>query len=197
MTRGRDARDPLRAARTAPGAWSGAAVPRRPGSNTVRRFLRGADATAAVEFGLLGAAFTLILCIIVEIGMTVLMQSVLSEAARTASRLIRTGVIQQAGGQPAPFQAAICAKVNALMDCSQIRYNVVAGDSFAALPTTVQTDNTNQLTNTQFQPGAAKQDVIVQVGYTRDLYFPFFWNMIGRGGRSLIVSTVVFQNEPY
>ena len=83
------------------------------------------------------------------------------------------------------------------MDCSQIRYNVVAGDSFAALPTTVQTDCNNQLTNTQFLPGSAKQDVIVQVGYTRSLYFPLFWNMIGKGGKSLIVSTVVFQNEPY
>ena len=186
MTRGRAARDPLRAA-----------LPRRPESRIVRRFFKAADATAAVEFGLLGGAFTLILCFMIEVGTTVLMQSILSEATRTASRLIRTGAIQQGGNRAAPFQAAICAKVNVVMDCSQIRYNVVAGDSFAALPTTVQTDCNNQLTNTQFLPGSAKQDVIVQVGYTRNLYFPLFWNMIGKGGKSLIVSTVVFQNEPY
>ncbi|MGI4763816.1 MAG: TadE/TadG family type IV pilus assembly protein [Janthinobacterium lividum] len=190
-------RIPARTERTAPGVRTATMRPRRPGSSIVRRFLKGADATAAIEFALLGAVFTVLLCFLVEVGMSVLMQSLLSEGARTASRLIRTGSIQQAGGQSAPFQAAICAKVSTLMDCSQLRYNVVAGDSFAGLPTTVQTDSRDQLAGTQFQPGVAKQDVIVQVGYTRDLYFPFFSTMIGTGGRLLVLSTVVFQNEPY
>lgn len=170
-----------------------------PGASTkvARRLFAESGGSAAVEFGILGLVFTMILCFIVEIGMTLLMQSTLSEAARAASRLIRTGSVQQAGGQPGPFQAALCAKVKLLMDCSQIRYNVVAGDSFAALPTTLQTDANSQLVNTSFLPGMPEQDVIVQVGYTRDLYFPVLRDVIGTRGKLLIVSTVVFQNEPY
>lgn len=166
-------------------------------AKAVRRLVTGSAGAAAVEFGILGLVFTMILCFMVEIGMTMLMQSTLSEAARAASRLIRTGSVQQSGGQPGPFQAALCAKVKLLMDCSQIRYNVVAGDSFAALPTTLQTDANNQLVNTRFLPGTPEQDVIVQVGYTRDLYFPILRDVMGTRGKLLIISTVVFRNEPY
>ncbi len=163
----------------------------------LRRFRTGSMGAAAVEFGILGLSFTMVLCFIVEIGMTMLMQSTLSEAARSASRLIRTGVVQRSGGQPAPFQSALCARVKLLMDCSRLRYNVVAGDSFAALPVSVQTDADVQLVATSFSPGAAQQDVVVQVGYTRNLYFPLLRDMIGTQGKLLLVSIVVFQNEPY
>lgn len=139
----------------------------------------------------------MILCFIVEIGMSLLMQSTLDEATRTASRLIRTGSIQRSGGLPGPFQAALCAKVKLLMDCSEIRYNVVAGDVFKALPTAIQTDSDDHLAGTSFVPGTAEQDVVVQVGYTRTLYFPILRDVIGTRGKLLLVSTVVFQNEPY
>lgn len=160
-------------------------------------FLAGSRGTAAVEFAILGLIFTLLLCFIVEIGMTMLMQSTLNDAAQAASRLIRTGSIQQSGGQPAPFQAALCSKVKLLMDCSQVRYDVVAGDRFSDLPARVQTDADSELVNTHFLPGTAEQDVMVQVGYTRSLYFPILRDILGNHGKLLILSTVVFQNEPY
>ncbi|WP_165361393.1 TadE/TadG family type IV pilus assembly protein [Lichenibacterium ramalinae] len=150
-----------------------------------------------MEFAILGLVFTMLLCFVVEIGMTMLMQSTLNEAAQAASRLIRTGSVQQAGGQPAPFQAALCAKVKLLMDCAQVRYDVIAGDRFATLPIGVQTDADSQLVNTRFVPGSAGQNVVVQVGYTRSLYFPILKDVMGHHGNLLILSTVVFQNEPY
>lgn len=168
-----------------------------PKRQVVRRFIAGSRGAAAVEFGILGLCFTMILCFIVEIGMTMLLQSTLSEATRTASRLIRIGNVQKSGGQPAPFQAALCAKVKLLMDCSLLRYNVLAGGSFAALPVSVQTDASGMLVSARFVPGTAGQDVVVQVGYTRTLYFPILRDVIGNQGKLLLLSTVVFQNEPY
>lgn len=179
------------------GMRSGAGSPRCPGPGPRRRFLPETGGSASIEFAILGLVFTMILCFIVEIGMSLLMQSTLDEAARTASRLIRTGTIQRAGGSPDPFQAALCAKVKLLMDCSQIRFNVVAGDLFTALPTAIRTDADDRLAGTSFVPGTAEQDVVVQVGYTRALYFPILRDVIGTHGKLLLVSTVVFQNEPY
>lgn len=83
------------------------------------------------------------------------------------------------------------------MDCSQVRYDVVAGNSFSTLPARIQTDADSQIINTHFLPGTAGQDVIVRVGYARSLYFPILRDVLGTRGKLLILSTVVFQNEPY
>ncbi len=152
---------------------------------------------AAVEFGILGLVFTMIVCFIMDLGLTMIMQVSLDQATRVASRLIRTGSVQSGGGLPGPFEDALCSKLKMLMSCPAVKYNVVSGDDFANISTAVKTDNNNQMSDTHFVPGKAGQDVVVQVAYTRTLYFPIFRDMIGVNGTLLMVSTVAFQNEPF
>ena len=152
---------------------------------------------AAVEFGILGLVFTMIVCFIMDLGLTMIMQVSLDQATRVASRLIRTGSVQSGGGLPEPFESALCSKLKILMSCPAVKYNVVSGDAFANISTAVKTDNNNQMTDTHFAPGTAGQDVVVQVAYTRTLYFPMFKDILGVNGTLLMVSTVAFQNEPF
>lgn len=168
--------------------WSSAGV--RPGRT---RTLPGDEhGTAAVEFGLVGLMFTLILLFTIEAGVAMFAQTALDEATRVASRLIRTGAVTSSGAST--FVSALCAKLPLVPNCSSsIQYNVVSGSSFASLSTAVTSNSANKMTGTQFTPGTTGQDVVVQVGWT----MPVVGSFIGKNGSMLLVSTVAFQNEPF
>lgn len=168
-----------------------------PRHSAVIHFLRNNRAAVAIEFGLTAMMFGLVLCFIIELGLTVFMQMTLDQATRVASRLIRTGSIQSAGGSVTPFTTALCTRMSLLMTCSSIQYNVVSGATFSALSTTLTVNSSNKMTGTQFTPGTSGQDVVVQVGYARRLFFPVVSSILSTNGTLLMVSTVAFQNEPY
>lgn len=162
----------------------------------VRGLPGDARGSAAVEFGLVGALFALVTFCIVEVGFVMFVQTALDEASRVAARLIRTGTVTSSGATA--FVGALCDKLPLLPSCSSaIQYNVVSGPSFSALSTAVTTDSSNRMTGTQFSPGTAGQDVVVQVGWTLPIVVPMVNAMLGKNGTLLIVSTVAFQNEPF
>ena len=150
---------------------------------------------AAVEFGLLGGMFILLICFWVEIGLSLFMQVALDRAVRKEARLIRTGTITASGGST--FAANLCTDLQVLMTCSNIQYNVASASSFAALSAAVPTDASSRMTTTGFAPGGSGQDVIVQVGYARALFLPIVKTVLGKNGTLLVYSSLAFQNEPF
>ena len=130
-----------------------------------------------------------------EIGLSLFMQTALDRAVRKESRLIRTGAISASGAST--FSANLCADLQALMTCSNIQVNVASASRFAALSSAVPTNGSGRMTTTGFAPGGSGQDVIVQVGYTRNLYFPILNAMLGHNGALLVFSSLAFQNEPF
>lgn len=166
-------------------------------SRALAGFRRNASGTAMVEFGLVGMMFTLTFCFWIELGLTTFMQTALDNATRDAARLVRIGTVQSSSSPTTTFTNALCSELSVLMTCSNIKYNVVSGSSFSSLSTTITTDSSNQMTNTQFTPGSTGQDVVVQVGYTRTLYLPLVNAFLGKNGTVLLTSTVAFQNEPF
>ena len=163
-----------------------------PDAPTLRRDIRGA---AAVEFGLIGGLFVLLICFWIEIGLSLFMQTALDRAVRKESRLIRTGAITASGAST--FAANLCADLQVLMTCSNIQVNVASASSFAALSSAVPTNGASRMTTTGFAPGGSGRDVIVQVGYTRALFLPIVKAFIGQNGTLLVYSSLAFQNEPY
>ncbi len=173
-------------------------IPFKPekGENVASVFLfHNARGAAAVEFGLIGGLFVLLICFWVEIGLSLFMQTALDRAVRKESRLIRTGAITALGAST--FASNLCTDLQALMTCSSIQVNVASASSFAALSSAVPTNSSSQMTTTGFTPGGSGQDVIVQVGYTRNLYFPIVKSILGQNGTLLVYSSLAFQNEPY
>ena len=159
------------------------------------RFLQCGSGIAAVEFGLLGGMFILFISFWLELGLDLFMQTALDNAVRNASRLIKTGAITSSGAST--FSTKLCTDLSFIMTCSNIKYNVVSGSTFASLSATITTDSSNTMTGTQFSPGTSGQNVLVQVSYTRPIYIPIVSSFLGKNGNILTYSSVAFQKEPY
>ena len=160
-----------------------------------RNWRREVSGAAAVEFGLIAGMFVMMICVWLELGLTLMQQAALDRAVLKEARLIRTGVITASGENT--FKANLCADLSAVMTCGDIQYNVASGSSFASLSAAVPSSSTSRMTTTGFSPGSSGSDVIVQVGYTRKVAVPLAASVVGQNGTLLIYSSVAFQNEPY
>jgi Flp pilus assembly protein TadG len=160
------------------------------------RFLRHIGGAHAVEYALISPVFILLICMSLELGAVLLVQSNINYATRDAARLILTGQVQTGGGVSA-FTTKLCGDVNVLITCSNLEYNVQSASTFSALNATVQTNSSGQMTNTQFSPGGPGSDVLVQVGYPFPCIIPVACNYIATNGNLLLVSTVALQSEDY
>jgi Flp pilus assembly protein TadG len=156
------------------------------------RFCRDRRGLAAVEFGLIATLFVTLLCFLLEMALSLLMQVMLDNATRDAARQLKTGVVTTSSA----FQTALCNDLSALLTCANIKFRVVSGASFSGLSTSVTVNSSNVMTNTGFSPGSSGQDVVVQVAYTRTILLPIVSAFLGSNGALLLVSTLAYQNEP-
>ena len=170
------------------------------GLGVLRRLVKASRdrrGAGAVEFALVGTIFMVFVGMIFDSGILLFQQAILDNAVARASRLIRTGQIQLAGGAVAPFNAQICNDVGTVVDCSILQVKVTSAATFAALSTAVVSDGHGVLTGTGFSPGTSGQDVVVQVAWNRPYYVVWFGNFVNPGGTQLMVSTTAFRNELY
>jgi Flp pilus assembly protein TadG len=166
---------------------------RTPGSHAKRGAM-------AVEFALVGPLFVFLVAVAFDLGLVVFTQSVMDNAVRDAARLIETN---QSGSTASAFAAKLCTDMEGLIPCSDLQYYVQAAGSFSAISPAVHTNSSGDLQfNGSFAPGTPGQDVVVQVAYKRPTLIP--WTLVYLDGTTstisktsnLLVSTVVFQNEP-
>lgn len=182
-----------------------------------RRFGRDERGVTLIEFALVGPMFIFLLLAIIEIGLTMLTQFVLDGAARSAARMVRTGQVQSGGGITT-FQNQLCAQVASLLpSCSAVLFEVQAFPNFASINFTPCTSNANANppgnSPCPFVPGNGGEVVGVRVSYARPYIVPWVgqclttgqcWVGLGTSAAlvsasytTTLVSTVVFQNEPF
>jgi Flp pilus assembly protein TadG len=173
-------------------------------SGLVRRWFAAIDSSGAtaVEFALVGSSFMLMLLAAFEFGYMLFVQSVLDNAARDAARLIRTGQAQESSNPTSTFQTMLCNDVGSLVGCGNIVYQSQAFNDWTSAQTAVNTPpsrNANGTYNsTGFSPGSQGQIVAVTVTYNYPFFTPWIAGVLGGSTNSaLLMSTVVFQNEPY
>src|SRR6202142_2575700 len=82
----------------------------------------GESGAAAVEFGIIGSSFMLMLVASFEFGYMLFIQSVLDNSARAAARLVRTGQAQQSANSQTTFSNLLCSDVGALIGCGNLVY---------------------------------------------------------------------------
>lgn len=158
--------------------------------------LKNRRGVAGLQFAMVMPLFMLFTGMILENGLLMFNQAMLDNAAAEASRLIRTGQVQLAGGTAAPFSKALCDNLSAIINCANLSYSVTAANSFASLSTAASVGGNGKLV-TKFQPGTPGQDVVVQVGYTRTFLMPWVSTAVTATGKALLLSVVVFQNERF
>jgi len=84
---------------------------------TVRRFAKGEDGIAAVEFGIVAAPFLALMFAIMETAIVFFANQTLETAVADSSRLIMTGQAQSGGFTQQQFKDAVCARILGLFDC--------------------------------------------------------------------------------
>jgi Flp pilus assembly protein TadG len=170
----------------------------------IKRRVAALDASgaAAVEFAIVGSSFMLMLLACFEFGFMLFVQSVLDNAARDAARLIRTGQAQQSGSATSTFQTLLCNDVGSLIGCNNIIYQSQVFNNWTAAQTAANTpptrDSQGNYVSAGFSAGTPSQIVVVTVTYNYSFFTPWIGSVLGGGTNSaLLMSTVVFQNEPY
>ena len=167
----------------------------------VRRFARGEDGAAAVEFGLVAAPFLALMFAIMETALVFFASQTLETAVADSSRLIMTGQAQKAGFSQTQFKTAVCSKILGLFDCANgLKVDVQTYNSFSAISTANPLDkNGKLLTNFSYVPGGPGEIVVVRLMYEWPIYasllIPNLADM--SGSKRLLVATAAFRNEPF
>ena len=168
---------------------------------TVRRFARGEDGIAAVEFGIVAAPFLALMFAIMETAIVFFASQTLETAVADSARLIMTGQAQIQSFTQAQFKTAVCAKILGLFDCANgIKIDVKTYCVFCSVTIAKPLDaNGNLLTNFGYTPGGPGDIVVVRLMYQ----WPVYVSLLGfnladmAGSKRLIIATAAFRNEPY
>jgi Flp pilus assembly protein TadG len=170
---------------------------------TFQGLARNENGGTAVEFGLVAAPFIALLVALFQTALVFLAGRELDQATAAASRYVLTGQAQNSSMTPAQFTSWVCGYLSALFSCSNLMVNVQTYSSFSAVSTSAPTLTYNaqgQVTNTwTYAPGGPGEIVVVQVMYQWPVVLgPLSFNLSNlANGDRLLMSTAVFQNEPY
>jgi Flp pilus assembly protein TadG len=176
-----------------------------------KRFGVEDSGSAAVEFSIVAPIFLALMFSVFEVGWFFYTNSVLDAATDMAGRLVRTGQIQESTTLTTPQQQydflydEICDIVDAWGDCSlRLTMEMQTFTSFAALaaattPMTCADSPPNEVAAIPFQLGLELQIVRVRVCLIYDTINPAIGANLAEGaqGQRHLISTMIFQNEPY
>lgn len=166
------------------------------------RWFWGVSGVAAVEFSLIGLPFILMTLSVVEMAIVFTSQSVLQNATFSAARLIRTGQLQQGqrGDPEQAFREAVCDFAELAIRCDNIQFSVSRLDDFSdADDLQPEFDEDGNLENTEFEPGAENDVVLIRVVYNYAITTPIMQQVLSDvgGNRRSLMSTIILQTEPY
>jgi len=163
----------------------------------------GDSGAAVIEFAVVGSTFMLMLLAAFEFGFMLFVQSALDNAARDAARLVRTGQAQAAANPQTAFQTLLCNTVGSLIGCANLIYSSQVFNDWTSAQTAINTPLPRDPLNGNFVPppfsaGTQGQIIVVTVTYNYPFFTPWVGGYLGGGHNSAyLMSTVVFQNEPY
>ncbi len=163
-----------------------------------RKLFKRDDGATAIEFSLLFMPYMLISLGIMEISLMFASASLLEGATDSASRLIRTGSLQQSNQDPETmFRDAMCSFATVLITCEDVVIDVSVLENYGDFsgPTL---DEDGNLVSGGFDPGGSNDKVLIRVAYRYEMITPVVGPLLnGPGGTTLFVSTLVLQTEPY
>lgn len=167
-----------------------------------RKWLGRRDGTTAVEFTLVAVPFMLMTIGIIEVALAYTASSLFQGATEAAARLVKTGQLQQSGGDPETvFRNALCQKAVVLVDCTKIQLEVVhvTNDSFLGAGTYAATfDEDGNLVSRGFDAGADNDVILIRAAYRYEFITPLLGQLLGGSqGSWLLLTTIVLETEPY
>lgn len=170
-----------------------------------RRFGRARGGATAVEFAFVALPFFLLMVGLAEVSMIGLTQTSLDYSVSEVGRQIRTGQAQLTGKSYTQMKQALCAQMNSFLflDCAGNLYLDV--DTFQSF-TDASNNNAAPIKNNKFDasgfgysPGNPNDIVVVRAYYRWQILTPLFASVFQNvgGGERILVSTMMFRDEPY
>jgi len=169
---------------------------------TMRRFARGEDGAAALEFGMVAAPFLALMYAIMETALVFFAGQTLETAVADSARLIMTGQAQSQSFDAAAFKNSVCSKISGLFNCSTGLYvDVKTYSSFGSVDNSAPIDSNGNLKTSSFgyTPGGPGDIVVVRLMYQWPVYASLLGFNLGNmaGNKRLLMATAAFRNEPY
>ncbi len=172
---------------------------------SVRRFVRARKGSAAVEFAFIVIPFFLLTVGVAEISMLGFAQTSLDFAVSDVGRAIRTGNAQLQNLDEGDIKDQLCDELTHFMvlDCDNNLYlDVQRFDSFLEAAEGVETPVEGGEFNDDgfgYQPGLPSEIVVVRSYYRWEVITPLFESIFANvsNGERVLVSTMMFRNEPY
>ena len=174
-----------------------------------RTFVRDRSGTTAIEFSLVAMPFLAMLFAILETALSLWSSQVLDNAVTNAGRLIYTGQFQQANAATtdpsqlaAKFKEELCRNIVALLDCSEIKIDVRAADSFpdqSPQPPITADKQFDAANFGKYEPPGPNKVVVIRAAYE----YPVFVSLMNpnqanlANGKRLLMGSAAFRTEPY
>jgi Flp pilus assembly pilin Flp len=165
-------------------------------------YIKKNDGATAIEMAFIALPLCYFMIGIIEIALMFTTSIVLEGATSDASRLVRTGQVQQAGADgQSMFEDALCDAMSVLASCDDISYEVVQiGDGWGgAAGNSANFDDDGGFQSQGFDPGGVSDVVLIRAVYDYPLKTPIISDFFGDPGKNtrLMMSTIVLQTEPY
>ena len=169
-------------------------------NNKCRNIVDDKSGATAIEFAMVGIPFIFMIIGIIEMALMFTAQSLLEASTAQAARQIRTGAVQQGGGQDA-FTDALCEYASVLIPCDELQFQVVAMNDFGEAQDFPEAtfDEDGNLEDQEFTPGGISDVVMIRVAYRYEIKTPLMQPFLTNDGNSqrVMFSTIVLQTEPY
>lgn len=161
-------------------------------------WIKREDGTTAIEFSLLMIPYIIISLAIIELSIMYAGASLLEGATGAAGRMVKTGQIQQSGGDPeAMFRQALCDYATVLISCEDIDLEIVPLQSYADY-TDARFDADGNFVSQGVNMAGSNERVLIRVAYNYHVMSPFVGPLLaGPDSMHLFLSTLVLQTEPY
>ena len=174
---------------------------------SIFKFIKNNDGVTAIEFAFFAIPMAFIIAGMVEVGMMSTAGTLLQGATDDAARLIRTGQAQTSADPQGMFEDMLCDKVDLLIDCDDLVYEVIKideGTGFGGLAANMMLiepvfDPDGNLVAQGFDAGNENSLIIVRVTYNYPLLSPFVGPVMSDNNNNtrLLMATAIIQNEPY
>lgn len=175
------------------------------------------NGATAVEFGIIGPIFILMIIGIVELGLLLAAQTLLDNAAFSASRAGKTGYADTGSTQEATIAAAVVKASSGLLKQDRLALassayadysNVGQPEPFTDRNLNGKWDSGESFTDVNGNGrwdsdqgrsglGTAGQIVVYTITYRWPLFTPWLKSMVGVGGIYTLTTRIVVKNEPF
>jgi len=159
------------------------------------------EGATAIEFAFLAMPYLLLSLGIIELSLMFVSESMLEGATTRASRVVKTGQLQQSGTADleGDFRAKLCQHAPVLIRCDDVIIEARVMTSFADFETMQpQFDDDGQMETNGFSLGGSSEKILIRVAYTYTSFTPLVGQMLwGPDSSRMFMSTIVLQSEPY